>query len=208
MFVIVKDNQEVILGPMPWRKLFFQNILLEEHELEVELPQKNDGVYIVNDNFKILPAQYTEDAYDSKIEQLNGPFWTFYEDKAVGHFVKLNRQVEHVKSDLKALVAEKRWKKEVGGVKVSIQGNEYTADTSREGRGVYLQALQLGSDGSSWKFPEGFVQMSLAELQTVVTAIVTHVQTCFEEEAIRITEIDSKTVLTDLRILFDSYEGM
>jgi hypothetical protein len=207
MFVIVKDNIEVILGPMPWRKLFFQNILLEEEDVSVVLPQQNDVAYVVNERFKILPAQYTEDSHNPKIEQVNGPFWTFTADLAVGHFYKQNRQLDHVKNDLKATAASKRWAKEVGGVKVTVQGSEYTADTSREGRGVYLQALQLGSDGSSWKFPEGFIQLSLVELQAVVSAIVAHVQTCFEDEALKIIEIDSKTTLAELRPLFDVEEN-
>ena len=102
MFVIVHNNQ-VILGPMPWRKFFFENIIEEDCEVQVTLPQKNDGVYVVNNEISILPARYTHEEHNPITQKHNGPFWTFTDTEAIGNFVTLDKDVDHVKSELKDL---------------------------------------------------------------------------------------------------------
>ena len=203
MFVIVND-QNVILGPMDWRKLFFENIILEECEVTVELPYKNTEPFIVNDNIKILPATYTEDAFNSNIQKLNGPFWTLSATSAVGHFVAVPKDLDHIRSDLKELVAQKRWEKEVAGVKVTLNGSEYTAETDRDVRNLYTQAV-LSGQSTNWKFKEGFVFLTQADLSTIVTAVVNHVNGCFLEESNRIVEIESISDVNLLNNLFDTY---
>lgn len=204
MFVIV-HNDQVILGPMPWRKLFFENIILEDCEVEVTLPQKNDEVYVVDETISILPARYTYDDINPVTQKHNGPFWTIGETEAVGHFVTIDKDVHHVQSELKQLVADKRWSKEVSGIKVTLNGTEYSVDTSREGRKVYTEQLQMNATSYDWKFNEGYVTLSATDLQSIVTAINQHTQDCFAEERARITDIESKSTLADLEALHDDY---
>jgi hypothetical protein len=204
MFVIVHNNQ-VILGPMPWRKLFFENIIMEDCEVEVTLPQKNDAPYTVNDEIVILPARYTHEDFNPVTQKHNGPFWTITDTEAVGNFVTLDKDLDHVKSELKQLVADKRWIKEVGGIKVTFNGTEYSVDTSRDGRKVYIEQLQMNSTSYDWKFNEGYVTLTNSDLQSIVSSINQHLQSCFAEERTRIGDIESKTTLQDLQTLYDEY---
>lgn len=204
MFVIVYNNQ-VILGPMPWRKLFFENIIMEDCEVEVTLPQKNDTPFTVNEEIVILPARYTHEDFNPVTQKHNGPFWNITESEAVGNFVTLDKDVDHVKSELKQLVADKRWTKEISGIKVTFNGTEYSVDTSREGRKVYIEQLQMNSTSYDWKFNEGYLTLTNTDLQSVVDSINQHIQTCFAEERTRISDIESKTTLTELQTLYDEY---
>ncbi len=204
MFVIVHNNQ-VILGPMPWRKFFFENIIEEDCEVQVTLPQKNDGPYTVNSEIVIIPARYTYEDFNPITQKHNGPFWTITETEAVGNFVTLDKDVDHVKSELKQLVADKRWQKEVSGIKVTFNDIEYSVDTSREGRINYSQQLQLNLQTYDWKFNEGYVTLSKTDLQNIVDTINQHVQDSFTEERTRLGIIESKHTLADLEILYNEY---
>ena len=88
MFVIVYNNN-VILGPMPWRKWFFENAILDDCEVTVTLPTENSSAYIVNDQIKILPASYTTEPHNNITQVHNGPFWTIEENHAIGNFVAI-----------------------------------------------------------------------------------------------------------------------
>ena len=85
------------------------------------------------------------------------------------------------------------------GVKVTIQGQEVTALTGREDRSIYLQAAQLGAANKTWKFGGNtWLVLSQADLNTIVTAVLDHVQTSFAEEAAKAAEIDACTTLAQL----------
>ena len=203
MFVIV-HNQSVILGPMPWRKLFFENIIMEDCEISVTLPQKNDSVIVVNEDIVILPARYEETEYNTNTEQLNGPYWTFTDTEAVGAFTVMPKNIDIIRSEAAAKVTEKRWEKEVGGTKVNIKGTEYSVDTSREGRNIYIQAYQLGAV-TNWKFPEGWIDLSVEDLGTIVMTIANHVQASFAEEKTLLDTIATATV-QELDTMINSYK--
>lgn len=196
MFVIVHNNS-VVLGPMPWRKRFFESTLADDLEIEVSLPSSNEGVYIVDANTKIMPAVYTEEPITSYTKKLDGPFWTFTETLATGSFVAVDKNIEHMRSDLKQLVADIRWSKETGGIKVAFGGVDYSIDTSRDGRNIFMQAAQLGAN-TTWKFNEGWVALTVADLQTIVQAVFTHVQLCFAEEAALVAQIEAATSIDQL----------
>jgi hypothetical protein len=193
---------------MPWRKLFFENIIMEDCEVEVTLPQKNTDPYTVNSEIVILPARYTHEEFNSVTQKHNGPFWTITSTEAVGNFVTLDKDLDHVKSELKQLIADKRWTTEVNGIKVTFNGVEYSVDTSREGRKVYIEQLQMNSSSYDWKFNEGYVTLTNSDLQSVVNSINQHLQSCFAEERTRISTIDSKTTLEDLQTLYNEYNPM
>jgi len=201
MFVIVNSGS-VILGPMPWRKLFFENTLKDDLEIDITLPQTHTGVYDIDANTKILPVVISQEpVFNSKTERLNGPFWTITTTEATGSYTVESLPIEAVKNALKAKIAENRWKKEIDGVKVTIQGTEITALTDRTERNVYLQAYQLGNTGATWKFDEGWLVLSNAELLTIVNAIMGHVQTCFAWESGKVQEIENATTLEALDLI-------
>jgi hypothetical protein len=169
----------------------FQSELRDEFELEVSIPQSNEGVYKINDEFSIIPVEESFPSHNTKIEQLAGPFYTFTDTLATASYTVVPKSIESVKSELKTIVASNRYGKEVAGTKVTIQGKEVSVSTTRGDRDIFLQALQLGADGKNWKFDEGFFVLSIVELQSIVGAIVGAVQGAFDWEASKISEIDS-----------------
>ncbi len=190
-YVLVQNNETVILGPIFWNFRMFQSELRDEFDLEVSIPQSNEGVYKINEGFSIIPVEETVPSHNTKIEQLAGPFYTFTDTLATASYNVVPKSIESVKSELKTIVASNRYGKEVAGTKVTIQGKEISVSTTRGDRDIFLQALQLGADGKNWKFDEGFFVLSIAELQSIVGAIVGTVQGAFDWEASKINEIDS-----------------
>lgn len=202
MFVIV-HNSSVILGPMRWNKNRFENVITEECEVTASLPSRNDSLspIIVTDNVKILPIQGTPSpAFNSRIEFLNGPFWEFTDSAAIMSYRVESLSVDAVKNTLKAECAAERWRRENNGVKITIQGLEVTVDTSRGNRDIFVQKflLMADSDTVQWKFPEGWLALSKLELGAIVNAAAAHVQTQFDWEANKISEIDNCATLEQL----------
>jgi len=202
MFIIV-DNNNVVLGPMNWRPVMFSNCLSDEFEINYALPlsNPNNEPITINETIRILPVTdlgpNTE--YNPKIQQLSGPFYNFFSTYAEMYYVPVDKNIDTVKAELKQIVAANRYKYEIQGVKSTIQETEVKLYTSREDRGLYLQAYQLGSNGANWKF-EGPIWLTLSntELGQIVLAVSTHVQNVFDWEALKGTEIDSKTLLSEL----------
>lgn len=205
MFVIVYNNF-VILGPMKWNKGRFQNVILEECEIETFLPNTNeDSVPIfVNDQIKILPIQDGLSAqFNSKIEILHGPFWEFTETHAIRTYQTVSKPIELVKGELKAQVATERWKKEVSGVKTVIQNTEISVDTNRGDRDIFIQKYLLMNENDTvlWKFPETWLTLTKSELGQIVAVGAMHIQQSFEWEAHLVNQIESATTLEELNLI-------
>ena len=202
MFVIVYQNS-VILGPMRWNRFRFENEIAEELEIQVTLPDRNDNLQaiVINQDLKILPVVGTpEPQYNSKIQFLNGPFWQFTETQAISSYVAQDKTIEAVKNQLKSEVANERYRKEISGVKTTIQNTEITVETDRETRNVFVQKFTLmgENDTVNWKFPETWLTLTKADLGAVVAAGVQHIQSQFDWEMNKVTEIDACTTLTQL----------
>lgn len=202
MFVIVYNNN-VILGPMRWNRFRFQNEIFEECEVSCTLPNRNDLLepITVAENIKILPTLQEQDPpYNSRIETLHGPFWTFTETHAVSRYEVMPMTIDAVKSQLIAETAAERWRRESAGVKVTVQNTEVTVDTSRGARDRFVQKYLLMGDTEvvQWKFPERWLSLSKSDLGLVVTASTAYVQAQFDWESAKITEITDCTTLEAL----------
>lgn len=203
MFVIVHNNF-VIFGPRPWNKLAFEEILREECEVEYTLPGRKDNLdpININDNTRILTIANLPDpeGFNPKIHRLDGPYWNFKEDVAEMYFTKSDLPVDMVRDQLKAKVADNRYKKEVAGFKMTVQGHEVTIDTARETRDIFLQThLFMGNTETiTWKFPEKWLDVSKTNLEQIITAGKAHIQSCFNWEKAKASELDNAKTLTDL----------
>lgn len=203
MFVIVYQNS-VILGPMRWNRFRFENTIFEDcEEFSVTLADRNDDLtaVVVSDDIKILPVQGTPNPeYNSKIEILHGPFWEFTDTAAISSYTVLPLPVDAVKNQLKAVLANQRYIKEVKGTTVTVQGTEVTVDTARGVRDTLTQKYLLMDDYDTvqWKFPQTWLTLSKAEVGNIVRAGADYVQAQFEWEAGLIAEIDNATTLEQL----------
>jgi hypothetical protein len=202
MFVIVNKGY-VILGPKPWNKLMFQEVLLEECEVEYTLETKNPNntPIIVDENTSILPViGLPEPSFNSKIQRLEGPYWNLSDTQAEMYYTVGDLPVDAVKNQLKAVAINNRYTYETRGVKIIIQGTEVTVDTSRGSRDIFFDAyLSIGEDETiNWKFPEGFFTVNKTELGLAVSAGKSHIQNAFDWEMTKTVEIDACVTLAEL----------
>jgi len=186
MYAIVHKNK-IILGPLEWSQKYFTNILKIRHRIEANVP----GVPP-----KTLPYQINEDTaihfvivnmpeFDPMTQGIEGPFWDLTAPIIVANYGLLNQSIESARSNFEIIAANERYKKEVSGIKITIQGVEVTIDTSRDGRHIYFQKLFLMKENDTvrWKFPEQWLTISKQELAYIVEMGATHIQSVFNWES-------------------------
>lgn len=202
MFVVVHDNS-VIFGPKTWNKLNFQEVILDDCEVECTLETRNDSnlPVVINDSIKILPVvRLPEPEFNGKIQRLDGPYWNFYDDKAEMYFTAGDLPIDAVKNMIKGTVAANRYEYEVKGFTKTIQGTEVTIDTARVSKDVFLQTYLTLSDSETvnWKFHEAWLTLTKSEIGEIVDNIKSYVQSSFTWEQAKVVEIDAANTLNDL----------
>ena len=203
MFVIIQDNF-VVLGPMRWNKFRFQNFLREECDVDVtDLPQTNESTpIVVNSTIKILPATNAPAvSYNQKTQHLHGPFWQFTDTQAIASYLIEDLPIDFVRSTLKTLAATERYRREIQGTKVTLNGQEISIATTREQRAVFVQQMMAMTDTDvvQWKFDQStWMQLTKQDFQTIVSAINEFVQQQFQWEAAKHQEIDNVETLDTL----------
>jgi hypothetical protein len=196
MYALIQDSK-VVYGPAHYnQRMFYYHAAAVAENMAVQIPdtKEDDVPIIISDTIKILPVTdmvYSE--LNPKIEQHAGPFWNILADSINGYFTTVPKRIDEIQNELKAGIAATRYKEEVKGIKVTVQGQEIDVETNREGRGMYLQAYQLGISSQVWKFKNIWLTLTPAELGEIVTAITSHVQGCFDWEALKSAEIDTCT---------------
>jgi hypothetical protein len=209
MYVITNHNEGnfVILGPMRWKSRYFSEILSDELDTEIVITQADESrvPFEPVPGVKIRKCNETYEDINSKIHSHDGPFWTYHSDteeyQATANWVKKDKPIVIVKSELKAIAASERWKKESLGVDVTIQGQTVWCDTSRGNRDVFLQKYTLmgENDVIGWKFPgDTWLTLTKSELGLIVSTGATYIQGCFDWEANLAATIDACTTLEEL----------
>jgi hypothetical protein len=198
-FVLTKNSQ-VILGPVEWSSRFFENHLATIGNTVSSLPLTLTAAMNVAPGISILPATLVEPSYNSKIQQLAGPFWSLTATTASGTYQVVDKNVEAVKNDLLAQVAADRYAKEIAGTTTVLQGVAVTLDTSRENRNVITQQYLLLDAGQTahWKFKEAWLNLTKAEFAQAVSAGVSHIQAQFDAERVKVSEITACSTLSQL----------
>lgn len=205
--IVEKNNNEnfVILGPMNWRPTYFKNCLFDDLEIEFDVPLSNDDgtVVVVNENVLILPVVELpiNQEYNSKIQFPQGPYYNFYETYAEIYYIPEDKNIDIVKTELKAQVAANRYQYEVKGITTTIQEQEVFIWTNREDRALYLQAYQLGANNVGWKFGSKFLTVTNAELGQIVSVCMAHVQAVFDWEGSVVSSINAATTLSELDLI-------
>jgi hypothetical protein len=159
---------------------------LERQNIAVGLPRvAPDSVpLVINEDARICGVIEQRPEINPMVEYHYGPLWDLTGDVAIANYDVYDTPVDFAKPNFRGQAADERYKRETSGVAVEIQGTTVTADTSREGRSIFLQALSTMPDGSTinWKFPEGWFVLTKAELSQVVQAGVSHIQSAFDWE--------------------------
>jgi len=211
MYVITDHNTQnfVILGPIEWKPRYMSDILSDELDQDIVITREDESrvPFDVVPGVTIRKCISVYEEINAKIHRHEGPFWVYddgnTEYQATATWEQRDKSLESVKADLKNLVADLRWKKEGKGVTLTIQGTEVWCDTSRGNRDIFLQKYTIMPDNTTinWKFQNAWLELTKAELGTIVTEGSTYIQSCFDWEAAQSVIIDNCTTLAELDAL-------
>lgn len=213
MYGLVYNNQ-IVVGPRAWNQTFFTT-WLEEHNFDTaQVPRLDPKQAIITNDWKIIPVtNIAKDPVNQPFERATGPFWTIHQDHITGTYGVEDMPLYAVKSFLKDQLATNRYQAEISGVDVTVRGENVRAYTSREDRGVYLEAVQLAPDDTTeynFKFMGNkFLAVNRLDLQVIIAAVAGHIQSVFSWEAQKTIEVElaeTKSELEAIDILHPSQQ--
>lgn len=205
MYVITHhhDYDEVLLGPIDWKPSFIAAVLRDDLDLEqkptILVSDVEKVPYDILPNVRVRKVEEVREEINGKIQRHEGPFWTYTDEIGTATFVAVDKPIDLVKGELKSIVASERYNKEVEGITHTINGTDVFVSTDREGRKIYFEKLiSIGDTPIQFKFADQFVSVTKSDLQSICTAIETHVQQSFDWEVEKNSEIDACTTLQQL----------
>jgi hypothetical protein len=201
-------NNAIEVGPRTWNYYIFLEYLEDESLPTTQLPRSAPSSAVITDDWNILPVQgitYPEN-FNSNYEELVGPFWTIHSDHITGMYNKTSRNIDHIKGDLKNVVAANRYAAEVGTLEFTFaDGQVVQLYTEREERMIYLNTLLVLPDEltTPFKFKNDVFRASVtkAELQQIVFLGMNHIRSAFEWEQTKAVEIDGTTTVEQLQLI-------
>lgn len=202
MYVLIHKDR-VLVGPRDWNRPMFTTTL-DKLNIEYDLmPRKapTDLPIVIDADTYITYARMEIPEHNAKIETYYGPFWDLSDENiALGTYRVKERSLDSIREILVREAADVRYNKEVAGTTVTIQDTTVTLDTSREGRNIFVQQYTLmgEADTVNWKFPEGWLTLTKAELGSAVTAATAHVQGAFDWEKAVVDQITAATTAAEL----------
>ena len=205
-YVLVENRQIIHLGPISWRHRFIQSEL-DDLEVMFTVSPVESGYIRINDNFEIFPVgEAIGDAGDPKWDDPVGPFWEYVDNVAIPTYSKQDKPLDQIRQMIKDDVAAKRYVKEAAGTQVELRpGVMVTADTSRDGRNIFVQVYGTMADGATvdWKFPEGWFNITKGELGAVIAGGYGYIQTQFEWEKTYSDRVDGAMTVSELKVIYD-----
>lgn len=202
MYAVVY-KERVIVGPMDWNRGLYQGSL-EDKGVNTLLPrvapEDSELPLVINEDARIMKVEEVRPSLNPMVEYYYGPLWDVSGTTAVATYEVHDSPIDAARVNFKNQAAEERWKKEVKGTKINIEGTEVSVDTTREGRLNYAQKLSTLPDGATinWKFSEGWLTLTKAQLTAVTSAANAYVQTCFDWEKTINDQIDAATTKEEL----------
>lgn len=200
MYAVVYKNR-VIVGPMGWNRGLFQGSL-EKEKIKVLLPRvaPEELPYVINDDAKIMSVEEIRPELTPLVEYHYGPIWDLSGEKAIANYEIHDTSIESARENFKSLAAEERWKKEIAGTKLTVQGTEISIDTTRESRNIFIQRMNSMGDEETvnWKFSEGWITLNKTDLSNIVAAGMNYIQSCFDWEKAINDQIDMASTKEDL----------
>lgn len=106
--------------------------------------------------------------------------------------------VQKLKTNLRAVIADLRYNHEVGGITV----NGAVIKTDRESQatitGAYSRAQADSETTVAWKADNGFVELDCASIIAFGDAVFNHVQACFDHERVLETQVEAAQTWQDI----------
>jgi hypothetical protein len=180
---------------MEWKARRFSEVIDDDCGITVTLPLTNEGYYEVNSEIKIWPVQFSaEPSYNPKIEYLHGPFYEYRDGVAYSSMTVEQLPLLAAQNFVKQDAANVRWVKQNSGVKVTLNGTEYTFPTDLATKSIFHQYITSNLNSVNWKIDQDtWIVLSKSDIQTIFNAIVNHVQSAYDWEAAKLAEIVDTT---------------
>ena len=133
-YLLVENQTYVLMGPIDWRPRMLQSEI-DELSIPWTVPPVEQGYIKITDNYEIFPVVETiMPNYDSLLEELVGPIYTFNNNQATLTYTKKFIDIAIAKNNIKNKIAASRYIKENAGTTITINGNTYNLETDRDNR--------------------------------------------------------------------------
>ena len=205
MEIALIHNNSLILGPIGFNVRMI-NSELEELEVEetittqsyTELP-----IHFSDNLTHLLPLERNTPQYDPKYYDVGNFTWEIIEENQVPTKVLLTyptieKTLEEVKSIRKQEVSPYRREKENTTLTLTVNQTEVEVSTSREERLLLASKLAASPGPHNFKFKNTWLEITTAELQTIVSEIDVKVQEAFDWELSKLQEIDACLTIDDV----------
>lgn len=210
MYVLVEDNQYIVVGPVDWNQKSLQ-WHVDDLDLDIDIniiPAQYTNPIIINEQYKIIECDdIIIPDHNPKIQQLAGPFWDFTDPaKITGSYTVVDQDITSVKAKIIAELASARYVKENAGADYEFNGSTIKLDTSREFRNILAQKYLVMTDNITdtvkWKFNNNnWLDLTKADLLAIGQAVNVVVQAAYDwehDQLVIINNAVSLNVLNDI----------
>lgn len=200
MYALVHKTQVIMTQPF-WNSRMFTVCLDEDLGIKrrVLLAEEDDVPLQIDQDTRIVRYYEFKPDYNSKIEWLDGPIYQFVEDTVVASYNKRPLELSIAKENLKKLLPEARYGKEVKRHTLELSSGLQTISLDRETRSALAQKLQtIGDSTVNWKFEHGWEQLSKSDIESIVSQIDQYVQEAYDWEYSKTIEIDNCQTLEEI----------
>lgn len=211
MYVMVKDDV-VVYGPVHWHSDLMNNYL-EKNGASGNFPHdivaRQSGLLpiekplIVNENIKIYKAELQNEQPEESLYTLNGNIiWDFSSGIAIGTYVAIDKELDEVKKLLLQTVEINRNNKEISGLTVTLDNEEYKIFSGPISRLNLLEKhnLMQENDTCVWKFMDNkWATVNKTQVLYLYNSILDFVKNLQQWEHDKTVEINNATTVDQLK---------
>lgn len=200
MYALVHKNQ-VIMKQEFWNSRMFTVCLDEDLGIKrrILLAEEDDVPLAIDEDTRILKYYEFKPVYNEKTEWLDGPIYEFVQDTVVASFNKRPLELSIAKDNLKKLLPQARYAREVKRHSVELLSGTQSFMVDREVRSLLAQKLMtIGESTVNWKFEHGWEQLGKAEIESILGQIDRQVQDAYDWEYAKTVEIDNCQTLEEI----------
>lgn len=198
-YILVENRQVVHLGPVDWIPRRIQSEI-DEHEIDYTVALKPQGRIVLEKGFEIFPIEKTNKPnYNELYQYLAGPFYTYSDTSVEMSYTVHDHDIEKVRYNLKQVVGSMRYAKENSGITIVINGVSVPLITERSMRHQYTVLLSSSDQQINYKVGAEFISLNKQQVQSMVDAVVQHIQQSFTWEKEMCDEIDAATSISHLQ---------
>lgn len=198
MEIALINNNSLILGPMGFNVRYI-NSELEDLEVEERIsPQSYTDlpIHFSDNETHLVLIEKVVPENDTKYHNIGNFTWEITKENDVPVKVLLtypiiDKTLEEVKELRKQEVSPYRREKESTTISVNLNGTSVEVSTSREERLLLASKLAASPGPHNFKFSNTWLEITIEQLQTIVSEIDVKVQEAFDWELSKLQEIDA-----------------